>query len=150
MRNAVAFCSCPVIYLQSPDCLDLIQISMGYVLIKYLEIDAWISPWNWSPVSRGCCNHLPAKRKMEIHYQSAFAWKVLDSKVSPWTKFHFLSSSNHSDNSGHCYRSLGLSCCSLYCRGIWSYKGHCLTIGFASQSSFQSRSKVVSIQGENP
>ena len=94
VKNALAFCSHPVIYLQSPDCLDPIQLSMGHALRKYLGIGAWTGPWNWSPVSRSCCNHSPAKRRMGMYSQSAFAWKVLDGMVSPWTKFHFLSRSN--------------------------------------------------------
>ena len=32
MKNALVFCSHPVIYVQSPDCLDPIQLSMGHAL----------------------------------------------------------------------------------------------------------------------
>lgn len=92
VKNALVFCSHPVIYLQSPDCLDPIQLSMGRALRKYLGTGAWTGPWNWSPVSRGCCNRQRGGWECS---QSAFAWKVLDGMVSPWTKFHFLSSCNH-------------------------------------------------------
>lgn len=94
VKNARAFCCYPVIYLSSPDCLDPVQLSLGHAWGKYLSIDARTAPCNWSPVSSACCNHLQAKR-IGMYGQSAFAWKVLDSVVSSWTKFHFMSRSNH-------------------------------------------------------
>lgn len=54
------------------------------------------------------------------------------------------------DNPGHCYRSLCLSCCSLYCRGIWSYKGHYCDRGFALQTSFHLRRKVDRLLEKKP
>lgn len=46
MKNALAFCSHPVIYLRSPDYLDHIQLRMGHALRKYLGTGAWTGPWN--------------------------------------------------------------------------------------------------------
>lgn len=46
MKNALAFCSHPVIHLRSPDYLDHIQLRMGHALWKYLGTGAWTGPWN--------------------------------------------------------------------------------------------------------
>lgn len=65
---------------------------MGKIDIKVLGLG--LAPVIGPPVSSACCNHLQAKR-IGMYRQSAFAWKVLDSVVSLWTKFQFMSRSNH-------------------------------------------------------
>lgn len=84
MKNALAFCCYPVIYLLSPDCLDPIQLSPGHALGKYPSIGARAGLCDWHLVNSPCCNHVQAKRT-GMYRQSAFAWKELDSVVSPWT-----------------------------------------------------------------
>lgn len=93
MKNALAFCCCPVIYLSSPDCLDPIQLSVGHAQGKYPSTGARTGPCTWSPVSSACCDHLQVKR-IGMYRQSAFAWKVLDSGF-PMDKIPFSVRSNH-------------------------------------------------------
>lgn len=119
MKNALAFCCYPVIYLSSPDCLDPIQLSLQHALENIQVLVLWlasvIGPQSVVPVV--------------ITYRQR-RWECTDRVLllgKCWTVWfpHGQNSlfcagliTDLPDNPGHCYRSLYLSYCSLYCRGI--------------------------------
>lgn len=95
MKNSLAFCCYPVIYLSSPDCLDLIQLSLRRAWRKYLSIGSRTGPCNCSLVSSACCNHLQAKRRKRNVQTECFCLESVGQCGFPMDKFHFLSRSNH-------------------------------------------------------